>query len=986
MSPRRLLPLALLAAFALLPGVRTAHAACAYNLMTGDVTYAASATPTIYQYTQSVPSWSAVGVRPAPGDDWDISVYGATAPDPTCVTSLKASSTQGVGVLDFVIGDFNYNPEGTYYPVANHYSGSQNGIVQWDTGADYITPDTPGVTGSLAANDLLRVWDVNLAAGTTYTFRFYPDGGSGAHLLLFRNTLLGTYWVGRSSAQFDVTSSVTFTAPASGFYGVVLANDAATYFNYALAVTSSPCGAPITLNPGTSTNIAPSSANMAFDANASYWMGVGIKPSSGDWDTQLYGSPAGGTSPTCFSNLLATSQISGSGVDITITDFNTTPLGWYYEYPYMFSGGAGCQVQYTGSLGVLNVNDDMVSASMAATDVAHARDVYLLGGHTYALAFAPTAGITLLLFANPGGGPYHTARGGAAVQTTTSTTYTAPANGWYGLVVVNDAGAAGSYSLGVGDCSAVTPLAASTTVYTGLSQNAYFSFNQTDPYWTAVAVRNTSADWDLFASQDDATSPFPACATLPLASSSFLPPVQDFVVGDFNYNTFGTYYLRAHQYTTGPLNPAQVEWDTGPDYILPNDNNFTTRATGPNDLIGCWDVLLNGGQTYQFTIGHSGGADLHLLLFRNPASGTYWAGRAGAAFTTTSTFTYTPPTSAFYGVVAVNDNGVADNYWISVQTCDPIVALSPAPAVSVVGPGGVSFDSFAQPYPYWTPVAIRGTASTDWDIAAYQSPTGGPIGTCMSNVLASSQNGFGFTDYVIGDFNFVPTGTYYVRGDRFMGANNGSMQWFQGGQQLAMNAAHQVRSVTASFMVESWDALLTAGQQYSVFFSHDPGLDVKVDVFPSAGVAYWGGRANALFEDTHSHTFTAPTTGWYGVVVVNDGGSGTYNIGIAQGVTAVDGAIVPERTAFSGVSPNPGRAGMRLAYALHEPGDVSFDVIDMAGRLVSKVTAGERGTGTWSEAWSATDAGGQALAPGIYFVRMWAGARVVGTRKVTLLE
>jgi flagellar hook assembly protein FlgD len=77
---------------------------------------------------------------------------------------------------------------------------------------------------------------------------------------------------------------------------------------------------------------------------------------------------------------------------------------------------------------------------------------------------------------------------------------------------------------------------------------------------------------------------------------------------------------------------------------------------------------------------------------------------------------------------------------------------------------------------------------------------------------------------------------------------------------------------------------------------------------------------------------------------------------------------------------------MHFAYALHEGASVSFDVLDMAGRVVSRLEPGEKAAGEWSEAWRATDGAGQALHAGIYFVRMRTGGRVIGTRKITLLE
>jgi hypothetical protein len=989
MRPRSFRFEAAISAIALLLVAQPAFAVCTYNALTSDVTLPATTNPTLYQFNQGSAYWTAVAVRPLPGDDWDISVYGSTAADPTCVTNLLAGSTLPGNTLDFVIGDFNHNTTGTYYASAVHFAGAQDASVQWDDGPDLIAVNGAAVTGSMASTDLIRVYDVFLNAGMTYTFDFYPQAIKDAHLLLFRNTTGGTYWVGRGSAQFDVTGPTTYTAPTSGYYGVVVTSDTGHQLTYSLGVTQSACPIATVLGPLTSITMAPPSGNVAIDCENNFWMGLAVRATTGDWDEQMYGLPSGGVSPTCFSSLLASSGFGVGAVDITIGDFNNTPFGWYFGYPYMFSGGNTGQVQFTYTLGYITVNDDPVIGTTVATDVAQARDVYLTAGRTYALTFAPFGpGLTMLLFANVGGGTYITGRGGAVVSSTASTTYTAPVTGWYGIVVANDGAVATSYGLGVGDCAAVTALTNDATVSTGPAGNGYFSFNQATDFWTAVAVRNTSVDWDIYATQDNLISPAPPCSTIPLTSSSGNPPAMDFIVGDFNQNVQGTYYVRAHQFTSGLVIPGRVEWDSGSDFIIPNDNNVANRATGANDLIGCWDVYLVAGQSYTFNLSDNATADLHMFLFRNAGGGTFWTGRSGAEWTTTSTQVYVAPSTGFYGVVVANDNGADDNYYVSVRTCDPIVALAPAPAVTTIVPPEL-FASFTQLNDYWTPVSVRrsGPLGEDWDILAYSSPVGGLPGECMSGYLTSSLSNAPYTDYVIGDFNFAPLGTYYARGSRFIGTGRADMQWFQGGQVLPVGGPNQLRTQPASFQVESWDALLTAGQTYTVFFSHFPEFDVKVDVFPTTGAAFWGGRFNRMVESAYTTSFVAPTTGFYGIVVVNDGQSGgQFAIGLYTGAVSVDGTQLPDHDALKSISPNPGRSGIRIDYALHQSNHVAFDVWDISGRLVSHMEPGDKGAGEWSDAWSAKDTNGRPLHAGVYLVRMRAGDQVIGMRKVTLLE
>ena len=55
------------------------------------------------------------------------------------------------------------------------------------------------------------------------------------------------------------------------------------------------------------------------------------------------------------------------------------------------------------------------------------------------------------------------------------------------------------------------------------------------------------------------------------------------------------------------------------------------------------------------------------------------------------------------------------------------------------------------------------------------------------------------------------------------------------------NAALTTVTANPFFLVQSWDASLTAGQQYTVFFAHNPGLDAKVDVFSATSGVYCDG-------------------------------------------------------------------------------------------------------------------------------------------------
>ena len=66
-------------------------------------------------------------------------------------------------------------------------------------------------------------------------------------------------------------------------------------------------------------------------------------------------------------------------------------------------------------------------------------------------------------------------------------------------------------------------------------------------------------------------------------------------------------------------------------------------------------------------------------------------------------------------------------------------------------------------------------------------------------------------------------------------------------------------------------------------------------------------------------------------------------------------------------------------------GHVSAVVMDLTGRLVRQLHDGDLAAGYHGLTWDGTDARGQGLASGVYFVRLVADGQV-RTRKMTLLK
>jgi hypothetical protein len=173
--------------------------ACPYTTLTSGVVATVSTTPQDFSYTATTIYWSAVGIRSAVGDDWDLGLYDTQGAEPTCVSGPLAVSTAVLGV-DFVVGDYNNSPLTQEWIRATRASGSQPATLEYDDGAHEALVNGPRIVRTTGPADVLEVWDIYLEAGSSYTFNLLPSGGSNCTMLLFCNPASAGYWVGRSAA------------------------------------------------------------------------------------------------------------------------------------------------------------------------------------------------------------------------------------------------------------------------------------------------------------------------------------------------------------------------------------------------------------------------------------------------------------------------------------------------------------------------------------------------------------------------------------------------------------------------------------------------------------------------------------------------------------------------------------------------------------------------------------------------------------------
>jgi photosystem II stability/assembly factor-like uncharacterized protein len=102
-------------------------------------------------------------------------------------------------------------------------------------------------------------------------------------------------------------------------------------------------------------------------------------------------------------------------------------------------------------------------------------------------------------------------------------------------------------------------------------------------------------------------------------------------------------------------------------------------------------------------------------------------------------------------------------------------------------------------------------------------------------------------------------------------------------------------------------------------------------------------------------------------------------------VTGVDAPKRSRATYLAQNVPNPFNPTTRIVFGLDAPGAVSLRIYDSAGRLVRVLVEGNRAAGHYTELWDGKDAGGSAVASGIYFYRLAAGS-FVETKKIALIR
>jgi hypothetical protein len=227
-----------------------------------------------------------------------------------------------------------------------------------------------------------------------------------------------------------------------------------------------------------------------FEQTRTVWSVIAIRPeTSEDWEAILYGGTA--PYPTCLTNALIGTNSGVSQVTMIAGDFRENALKTYYFIANPLSGSGSSVVEWDDGNGILAVNDTVLVRSTGPDDVVQIWDVFLTAGHQYTISCEASAGVEarIVLFENlTPGNEFWGGRADAVVDADPPYSYTPTSTGYFGLIVVNGSGVAGTYDLSVGECT-VPALLQSNVPQTPAGHYNFYQFDQADSPWMVLGYR-----------------------------------------------------------------------------------------------------------------------------------------------------------------------------------------------------------------------------------------------------------------------------------------------------------------------------------------------------------------------------------------------------------------------------------------------------------------------------------------------------------------
>jgi hypothetical protein len=734
----------------------------------------------------------------------------------------------------------------------------------------------------------------------------------------------------------------------------------------------------------TPTGPVPQRFLYSFNQTRNRWAGIAIRPTQTDsWDLNLYGQTTG--LPNCLDDQLAFSEWGDWIVDFVVGDFHHIPLGTYYpDATHLGTDPENGVIEWDDGSELLAINDTLIVGQTGSSDIIEIYDIFLRAGvyYTFKVQRDEDTYTRMYLFHNPADAPFWGYSADAEFMTLGEANYTPSVSDDYALVVVNGHSPQAAYRVGYGVCTPPQPLRNQIPSIPGGYQN-YFAVDQTIPNWTAIGYRHQGMEHGIETYRLPSGPGWPTCLGQQLYATSTTDDVA-LLLGYLDPVALplsDTAYVRIERTSGGPT--PLVQWD-GEAGTLIVDDPPVTGELGQYDAVRVWNIELVGDGEYVFDLACVGSAKMEIRLFSRLNVQNGWT--SVSEFQTSGLIQYQAEESAIHGLALINKNGGSGSYSLSVSTCPAPNEL--AEELWFESPVGSDAEicRFVQETRHWFAVAV--SCFENFDLSLYEHFSGGAWPTCWSGELANSSEDGGIIDFIVGDGTRNQLGAFYPRLYRTAGANaQAHVEWDSGGKHIRPDGVQVIGEMLIGNMIELSDVYLIGGLTYDIVTAPTGSAVFTFYIFRSTSDSYWATRGDCELEFTGSVVYTAPTTGWYGLVVVNEnGGQGTFPISITPQNVAAGGDPAARTTGIRSLAPNPTTGGVNIHFDVRTPGVFGFEFFDVAGRLVATIPSTNWATGTWTARWNGLTSRGQRVAAGVYFVKMYDEGHVLALKKFIVLD
>lgn len=891
-----------------------------------------------YQFSQGNWSehrhWAAVAVSMAELSAFDLEVYSGS-----CRTGTLEGTSDGF-YNEFVVGDFNHITHGSYYPRVFGESGPETFVAQWDGTAELYGPPGEPVTGTLgrpedapegSCESIIDVYEISLIAEKTYKLLLQSPGDADIRAAFFRSDH-GYYWKGRGDSEFEVginEPSDDIVPETTDEYAVVVFLDEepgntpeTAYILRIIEIVE--C---VSLSDGICTAGEGRDGWYEFTKDSSCWGGILVNPSeSGDIDMKLYRDCNGGTDPLAKATESGVTEFIVGDLSQEDGSFHAQVIAndldlygqWNVEC-HTVSNDLTLDVWESGTLGCSDdPESDLRMMKIWNLDLDcggyYEFSLRSVSGHAGNIRMALFDGMESpwksreeCIFEMEADDPPETLEIDSPDQT-------------YGLVVFNDGDDAPtlSYELKVEQVVVCEPLT-NDTCKPDRCIPRWYSFDQTDARWTAVAIKSFGGDEKRLELHDtcDAENPLQGGVTEGYATK--------FVVGDcINYPS-GDFFPKI----LGGTEDADfiVQWDAGTELPLATvvEGDLGADPEGICNIIDVYDLQLEHDLKYTITCRRTGEAEIWVAV-AGTADGRQWRSRdqvggSGGFFMAPTSLTRdfeTPSAGVMsYAIVIYSEStgGETGHYEISVSPeCEELTA------------NVCLTDQPNEPWTHWYRLQQQG----HWWMGVALQPTTGSGKLQMrdechaGDILAETSDIATGTVFVAGNFNNAnPNVPYFPKVTDATDNVDYVIEWEAGRGRLEPGYDNRVTGTVGAdgddcHIIRVWDVRLEEGKTYGFIFEQaGEGANVRLCLFDEGRHWVSSDSHDYLFmtnaalatnppEDKFYEEYTVPAggTGDYGLVVYNsypEGTSESYSLWYKEwpkGACCVEGScefLTPHR-------------------------------------------------------------------------------------------